>query len=537
LGCWRYIKPIYFRAAIICTMTVLYFLYFLPGIISPLGPVKDLIWLEMHLTSTIGVGESVAAGLKLFENVHPSYGLFFPTLFAIYHRYLGDFSAADYLRFIQFLHVLFALFALTAHIMWRPRHPMMWLIPALFYLPFLHTFHSAIFRPTQSAWRFIGFPLGILLLLWIGRGENRKVPFALGLIAGFLLLFNLETGIALSFGIGMFVLSRVRFNQLKEIFLRPLLMLAGIFTSFFIFMLFYRMGVGGFPLSFDSPLPFQHIGNFSSGMGGLKFYKDLMALLILVHSLFIFYRNAHRWRMGPLSFDQAFRVAISSCILVWFAYYANRPHPWNLWTFLFLYSFLIAEYLDPRWFKWNPKRLARFSLPLPVLMIGIVIIPFLASNNAMAIKIVMKKWESSNLAANSQEYDRFAGLLIKAQHASLLHEKLAYLRHQNERKDLIYFTVNTYFAPKLAEFRQHQFPFRDAFSEVVTYSAFNDMVRRIRNLHPARILFDDPESPLIKDYRGDFLMKYYRRLQNSLSPDYRPLKRESGWEIWEKTSK
>ena len=49
---------------------------------------------------------------------------------------------------------------------------------------------------------------------------------------------------------------------------------------------------------------------------------------------------ALQWSRRPLSPRAAVKAAVAITIVLWFAYYSNRPHLWNLWTYLLLYSFL-----------------------------------------------------------------------------------------------------------------------------------------------------------------------------------------------------
>jgi hypothetical protein len=60
---------------------------------------------------------------------------------------------------------------------------------------------------------------------------------------------------------------------------------------------------------------------------------------------------ALKWRIRDLEFDESAKLGISATILTWSAYYVNRPHAWNLWTFQFLYLFLVADIVEPGLFR------------------------------------------------------------------------------------------------------------------------------------------------------------------------------------------
>ncbi len=509
--------------------------YMLPALFLPISLVSyDAVFADHHLGIIIQ-GEELAAGLRLFDQVRPDYGLLFQTLLAFVIRYFGALEIGDYVRFIQWLQLCFALIALAAYRSWRPRSPWLWLAPLFLVLPWIHTFHGAIFFPNLSALRFMGFPLGFLLLMYIGKRSGTGTAYLLGFIAGWLLLINLETGIAMSLAFAAFILARHYSHKPFRIVLNWGLFLGGIATTMLVFGFVFKLAVGYFPIPATLSDVFSHMVRSSAGLAGLKFHRDVTALLILLHSLFVFFRGAMLWRKGPLSFRWAFRIAVATCILVWFAYYANTPLDAYIWSYLFLYGFLLLDLLSRRWFRWDGQRAGRLAWPVPVLLLGLVVIPQGISDNATALGDNVKELKIALGAKASPGLLDVSGIRLSAPYARFLIEKAAFLKAMGDQPDLMYFTTSPTFISHLSGVYPRHLPFTEAFRDVITPSDFRSMVRLIEERAPPIILFDDPDGLEYRTFNTTVpRKKYYQHLQRDLSGHYRPARTVSGWQIWER---
>src|SRR5262249_49267498 len=82
---------------------------------------------------------------------------------------------------------------------------------------------------------------------------------------------------------------------------------------------------------------------FAGGYGGLPLHFSALALLIVLHAGYVFVRSLCTLVGRCSEIPDPTNAAIATMLLVWFPYYANRPDPWNLWTFTALYSLMILK--------------------------------------------------------------------------------------------------------------------------------------------------------------------------------------------------
>ena len=185
----------------------------------------------------------------------------------------------------------------------------------------------------------------MVVLILMRRQPPRRAALLLGLSATLLVLFNPETGLCLAFGYSLFLLSRLRNFDIVPLVARAVAGAVIAVVFFFEFLPRRTCRVardGGVSL-------LGFITHFGQGYGSLPIYFDPLALVIFSHSAYVVvFTTMQWWRRRNLRFKDSVKFAVAAVILVWLSYYINRPHPWNLWTFKFLYAFLVADFLEPR---------------------------------------------------------------------------------------------------------------------------------------------------------------------------------------------
>src|SRR5947207_5808842 len=154
----------------------------LPGLVeapnlSRFSP-ELLTGVEWHYAEGLGPADRLAVGHKLFSDVQVYYGPLFVTLLAVAERALGHFSFGVHIRIVQVLQVIFLLAVLAAQWRWQRSRPLAILTGFLLVVPWVHPYHAAVLYPNQSAWRSIGFPLGVLALLLLGRRQTANSRIA-----------------------------------------------------------------------------------------------------------------------------------------------------------------------------------------------------------------------------------------------------------------------------------------------------------------------------------------------------------------------
>ncbi|HXM81110.1 MAG TPA: hypothetical protein VN929_04190, partial [Burkholderiales bacterium] len=112
---------------------------------------------------------------------------------------------------------------------------------------------------------------------------------------------------------------------------------------------------------------------------------------------------------------------------------------------------------------------------------------------------------------------------------ALIKEKANYLQAQPDRHELVYFTVNSYFVPRLTGLYERRLGYRDAFTETITNRQMDELVAKLLALAPPRILFDAPDSLVFRDSYTEYPRRFYERLRARLQSEYQPTATEHGW--------
>lgn len=514
---------------------VVYLVFFLvPGLrTTPNLATSDEVAVEWHYSFVVGPADRLSVGHVLFRDVIPDYGFILPSLIAYVERHAGILTFGSQMRFIQMLQVVFCLLALVAYRLWKPRHPLFVIFPMLVLIPWAHTFHAATWFPNQSAWRFMGFPLGAIALLLL-RGRSYLVSaLVLGLCSGVLILYNKETAIAMAAGYAFFLLLRADPCSIRRISTAYCVFALGFISSLAMGAFAFRVGFGYWPLPDGLTDILRLFNRYLEGFAGLRFSFDMMAGAIFVHAAYVVIRSCVVWQRKPLSFSESFKIVMGTTILVWFAYYCSRPHPWNLWSYLFLYGFFLTEYIDPH--MLSRVRLPSYLTVWPIRkgVLCFILLPAIILSNAGQARVCIDKM----LANVPEDAKLVSGVWLPASAADALEERAACLRSQSHPNDLLYFTSNSFLMPKLSGIYP-RLPVQEPFGETLTHDDFRALVRKTKDLAPKRIFIEARKTgeKWFDEQHMAYRHRFLDRLKGSLSPAYRLTAVSCGWEIWERAS-
>jgi hypothetical protein len=496
----------------------------LPTLSEPLSTAA-----EWHYSFVIGPADRLAAGLQLGSHVNLYYGVIPSLLLAAFERNWGLLDFGGHVRLVQFFQIAFLALALLAYWLWRPRNLLFVLFGALLVGPWISTSHMAIFHPNQSGWRSLGMAAGIVVLLLVQRQPLRRAAFILGAAGMFVLLYNTETGVCLSVGYGLFLLSRAAKLTVTGVFELAGLAVAGAILLFLPVPIFYRITLGSWPTLAVEPL-LVYIRRFSEGYAALPLYFDPLALLIGIHCVYLIASCVMKWRLRHLDSREGINLAISATLLVWFTYFLNRPHPWNLWTFQFLYAFLFADVLDWHTLRSLTRRnLTGIVLDWKVAALAFVVLPVVLSNNYFAMRATIHPDGQPLLPSTMRT---ISGISMAETSANLLQGKANFLLRQDA--STLFISRQSYSLSLLTQ-RFNPLRTQDAFTETVTNQDFEDLVAEIYALSPRLILFDAPDSEsLMPEYTTiTIYMRFFDRLKARLGERYRHVAVTDGWEVLE----
>ena len=520
------------------------FLLMVPGFLQPPDlsnrSQTDLTLIEMHYRLFFGSGDRLASGLALFQEVYPRYGLIQPLFFSIVEKKFVNLSFGNYYNIIQISQVIFCIMAFIGYWMWNRKNILHTMISMMLLVPWIYCTHQATLYPNQSALRFIGFPIMILFLYWM-REKTLKIAIVfLGFCASFLILLNPETGIAVSAGYFVFLISRLNNKNMPDILKLSALYFLCILIFFAIFVFVTYSTIQILPIPSDFNKFSKYLYFFSKGYGGLKLQlSEPIAWVIIVHSIYLIIYFGVKFSNNKMSIENSFKYALATTILVWFSYYVNRPAKWNLWSILFLYGFFLPEYIDKRVLKLSfsrrKKRLSisdnRFYHTMAIsktMVFTFIIIPFILVQNINAFVNVKNRVKFCTFSTIPGK--NVSGALLSDGIALAIEDKARYLADIHTVNNTIYFTANSFFIPKLTGMNP-RLPVSEVFLETINQNDLEELIKYIKDRDPRFLCFDDPNGA----FHGDaYVMRLYERVKTPLASYYKSPVNLNGWQVYEK---
>ena len=503
---WQWLAGGVFIAAFVMVFSVRGFLR------VPFLPDGYLAMAEGHYALMLGQGDRLAAGLVLGHNVQLNYGLGPALPLGIWERHFGLLDFAGHIHIVQYSQILYLLLTIAALVLWK-RNIWFILFGVLLIGPFVGTGDAATLFANQAGWRSIGFPVLIIAFVSTRTWPMVHRSLALGFLASCLLLYNPETGVALSLACACFALAQSRKwrDHLKVIACG----LAGFVAAGMLTLICYRIGLGAWPVWEPESL-LIHLSRFGSGYAGVPMVFNALAALLLVHSAYLGLLLFWKWRQRGLNFEDAVRLAMVVAILLWFPYYVNRPVDWNLWTFLLPYCILIAHWFEPDYLRRARLPAWRGVLGVRVAVLTAVLLPLLLTKNLREIP--------ANLTPLGERPpgSQVSGVLVEPPTAQELQSQARFLAKQEA--STLFFSRHPYIL-SLMTGRFNALPVQDVFSETASNREFDKLVRNIAGSSAQRLLFDE-------DFQDEYLISFYDRLRLRLSTQFVQRGAEANWQVW-----
>jgi hypothetical protein len=487
--------------------------------LSVLGP-DGLAFVEAHFSVVVGASDQVGAGRVLFENVEPNYSLLWPTLLGAFQAHFGSQSFGWHIRLIQALQIVFVLVLLVCYRLYRPMRIEIALVALLMFVPHYSPANSPSLYPNQTAYRLLGLLFGVAALLLTRRASPQVRAIALGCVSMAAILYNMETGICVALGLLAAGMAEHRFGIWKELSAAALWYLTGAIGFMALVMIGYRMEFGYWPLPHSLGLLLRPFVTANRGFGGLPITREAMPLfLIFIHASIVLIHRAGQFGRRRLSFEGRLQLAVATTIVVWSAYFANRPATWNLYSYVALYTFLLPTLIDRRLLGLMRFRPSRFRFPMKVLVAA-------AISGFMINAAHRDYWGWRDAwAMNTSTYDVVSGTRIRSDLAAILRTKSDFLRNHPDHGNLVYVTANSYLMPILSG-DYLDAPVRDAFWYANTTDRFHSLVDRILARAPSTVLMDAPGTFLDASQPQS---RFFQRLADALRPQYEERRTVAGW--------
>lgn len=309
-------------------------------------PTLRMPWVDQHLTAVFSGGDMLASGFRFFTEVPANYGILTPLGLAttiksgITIDLLWLVHLTEVFQALTLLFFLAAAWSHSADGSRRGRLGVMLLMMLVTY-PFLSMASQAVLLPNQSGYRFVMFPLAALVLAAMPRLLLRAASALAGAMIGLALLHNVETGVAVTGGLGLAWLLLAR-SARAPVAVSGLLLGVAMALAMLIIPVALHLAAMGFMPPLDMGAGMSLFLRFGEGFGGLAPPIRAAVLFIFAHAGYVVVRAlAHS--LGRAGDEPAPASAgIAAMIIAWTPYYANRPDDWNFWSYLALYVLLLA---------------------------------------------------------------------------------------------------------------------------------------------------------------------------------------------------
>lgn len=472
-----------------------------------------------------GYADALTFGKQLFSDITPNYGYIVPVLIAGWQRQFGLVEFGGLLHIIELANALFIL--ATFILIWRLSNKN-W-IPTLFGLIIVFSWlasSGAVMYPNMSAIRHMNFIVGLWAAFILYKYEFKQSYMWLGPMCVYLLLFNLETGIAVSGGIIAGFYFRNRNILLKSWLVKGHLVLVftiGVLVTLFISVLVSRLLLGTWPGLPDNA--FNAISHLATGQGAMGLWEPLkpFVLLMLGHASFVL---IHAFSQGrQLGRRGSFRVMIATSILAWFPYYIVRPNDWGLWTLEVLYLYLIIDlFRVSRVFMLGRVGYSRL---IPVVVLIFIVPTFFIQVNISRFNSIL-----SNIRSSSSEVKQtylLSGVLVNQSIKNEISERASFISSSD--KNLVFVSSTPLFLTRLSGVND-KVSIPGVVNGLHTISRHKKLIEILTRRNEFYIESENSIFGSIKDNK-----EYMKRLRVDLRRNNYKISREiKGWEHWEKVN-
>jgi hypothetical protein len=527
------------------------FVVFAPGLLSPLViPASEQTGIDWHYDSLLGPSNKISAGFQAAGIASATYGVLWVTLLGFWEKFIGHLNFGEFIRIVQWSQVAFFALVVLCFRFWRPTRILALFACLMLLAPFVAPELRITGYPNQTGFRSLGIPLGVLAMILARNSPLAMSSAILGLCWGALFLINFETSVFVGLGYTIYLCLRswnetpATCNATESLmsFLRatfsisPRLFIAG-FVLFAcaalvigLFALLYRSGFGAWP---DILSPYGVLlGLGTAGYFGLPFYLDPWALVMYVCAAWILVSRGYLCIAGRFTASSGIEAALAAMLLVWLQYYVNRPHPWQLWTHLFLFGLMMSAYIDSRWIGLMFRRKYLFSALPAVSLIAFMVFPGILSNLAEANPKKFLRTLASAAFSRAGSQTEFSGVIMQP---TLAEKHLALSSVLRERAASGASTHHIASSPFLlaVEFGPSSLASVN-FLNFCSVERLNKFVGETMEQGPEAILIE-MSSDLGQSSNADiFWHQVVRRIKDGLAESYTFVEVRGGWEVWRK---
>jgi hypothetical protein len=388
----------------------------------------------------------------------------------------------------------------------------------------LDTIGPGSYFPNQAGVRYIPFLAGLFVLAAATRRERTPV-WMLAAFSGLMMVLSPEIGIALAVGsLTLHVLQNWRHDK-------PVLFLAANMAGFFALtaMAFVGLTLAAVRIFYADAVAdtFTFVKLFSSGYGGLVGELSAFGAMLVLFGSAAVMRAFQRAGAGRATSVSNWQGALGAVILAWMPYYMNRMAEWNLWFQAILLVLLIGPQMHTRAGRLLGGSLMRLR--------SLLVLTCIALFGGLGLAAAERVYSDLRIYAELHR----AGCTIRpalvqpACHANpglrsaiVDLQQLAAVRDKDDYLVLSVLPAQV----RLLGFNE-DFPWYDAFGEIIRQSDMGEAATWIRK-HGARfIVIDNPASVAARSVPNR--TRHLRTLVAQL-PEYRQVATTPGWITYER---
>ena len=501
----------------------------LPGLFGH-GAYETLVFvntIDYHYSIVFGSAELLRDSAIDRSIVRLNYGLLSALSAVKLGALFGVETFGDYIRLTQSYQIAFALVLFVSAWLWARGNRYFLLLVAAAILPWVSTVHLSVVAPNQSGYRMMVFAALPALIATIPRIGNTIVRVAAAVVfASVLMLWNVETGLA-AFAAIVTATLLSEYRAGRRIAGLAVVAVAVTACTTFAVLSAYSIYLHG---GMISSITIRHLNDILvGGYGGLQNKGDLIAVGIAGFTTVVLLQSCVAARRGLLSDLALARTAICMAILVWFAYYANRPGPWNLWGIYVLAVFLVEPITRPEFWSTRAEQLRR-PLASPVIVLAVLAL--------VMIPVHAHSFLYHNRAISLRSTPNFQGLelpTIMVDHFRSQAQVLSAAPHRT-----VYLSAVP-FISGLTSNRHNSLSVFDSFGETWTPGGLARLRQQIVDLDPELVLVEAKASPLfgVAVYGPRFVWPredFFNRLRKILGDHFTRDGEAGGWEAWRRNA-
>ncbi|MEQ1697501.1 MAG: hypothetical protein ABL901_16835 [Hyphomicrobiaceae bacterium] len=449
---------------------------------------EELLMIDHHMTIVFSAGELLAAGYRLFTDVPVTYGALLPVVLA------GALKAGYGLDLGNLVHLAevfqIAVFLVCLAVAWK-------LLPGkdrdgreaiLFFVlivvaPYLALSNFAILYPNLSGARYLMLPVAALAAIALERWPFSRASLSTGVVAGFAIVLNPETGIAITAGLGLGWVFRARVSPKSEWQVGLFAGLGAFACVFALAALGHYAILGYWPdccrvaSSGNAPGFAQ---SFAMGYNGQPLIVGALILVILGSASYVVIQALATLLGREVPGLSVSSVAIAGVLFAWVPYYVARTHHGNLGPYLTLFAFLIAPYV---------AKVRNDAVKLTAIMV-LMLVPV----SLGALKNDFKRL--ADASADGPLSNCAAGLAMSEPACDAHHKRAGELVRIAKPGDTGWMTAYPFMTLRLSRLTPYIATI-DPFAASRTEGALNMIAADFRAKAPIALLLDKPEAAAV----------------------------------------